>query len=135
MSLTKQPQKKTLKAVLHELVERSNTDNARIRVLEQENDILKSRSKSFDQDLLSMKKYFDSSLNSLRKDIEKNSKKTMDTESTLKQLIKEIKKLATTSKIKELEALVDIYNPLKSQFMTKEEVERMIEKKLENRNV
>ncbi len=133
MPLTKQP-KKTLKTVLHELVERSNTDNARIRVLEQENDILKSRSKSFDQDLAAMKKYFDSSMNSLNKNLEKTNKKVVNIESTLRELIKEIKKLATTSKIKELETLVDIYNPLKSQFMTREEVERLVEQKMENRN-
>jgi hypothetical protein len=134
MSLVKQP-KRTLKSVLHELVERSNTDNARIRVLEQENDILKSRSKSFDKDLAALKGYFDKSLNSMRKDLDKTNSKVTSIESTLKELIREIKKLATTSKIKELETLVDIYNPLKSQFMTREEVERMMERKLEDRNV
>ena len=130
MAVDKQP-KKTLKTVLRELVERSNTDNARIRVMEQENDILKSRSKSFEQDLFSQKKYFEASITSVKKETEKTNDKTANIESTLRELIKEIKKLATTAKIKELETLVDIYNPLKSQFITREEAERMIERKIE----
>jgi len=130
MAVDKQP-KKTLKTVLRELVERSNTDNARIRVMEQENDILKSRSKSFEQDLFSQKKYFEASITSVKKETEKTNDKTANIESTLRELIKEIKKLATTAKIKELETLVDIYNPLKSHFITREEAERMIERKIE----
>ena len=42
MVFAKQP-KRTLRTIIRELVDRTNTDTARIRVLEQEKDIVKSR--------------------------------------------------------------------------------------------
>ena len=129
MVLSKQP-KKTLRTIIRELVERTNTDAGRIRILEQESDIVKSRTDSVEQTMIGQKKATDKALMDLDKRIEKMNKRTVQIESTLKELIKEIKKLATTSKISELETLVDIYNPLKSQFITKEEAERMIERKM-----
>ena len=129
MVLSKQP-KKTLRTIIRELVERTNTDAGRIRILEQESDIVKSRTDSVEQAMIGQKKATDKALIDLDKRIEKMNKRTVQIESTLKELIKEIKKLATTSKISELETLVDIYNPLKSQFITKEEAERMIERKM-----
>ena len=126
----KQP-KKTLRTIIRELVERTNTDSARIRILEQEKDIVKSRTDSVEQTVIGQKKQADKSLAGLEARIEKMNERMLQIESTVKEIVKEMKKLATVSKIKELESLVDIYNPLKSQFMTREEAERMIERKLE----
>ena len=132
MAFAKQP-KRTIRTIIRELVDRTNSDTARIRVLEQEKDIVKTRMDSIEQNLISQKRQTDKTLSELNAKIEKTNKRMLQIESTLKEMIKEIKKLATTSKIKELESLVEIYNPLKSQFMTREEAERMIERKLDER--
>jgi hypothetical protein len=129
MALTKQQPKRTLRTIIRELVDRSNSDTARIRVLEQEKAIVKSRMDSIEQTWIGQKKAMDKALNELSVKVEKTNKRMMQVESTMKEMIKEIKKLATTSKIKELESLVEMYNPLKSQFITREEVERMIKRK------
>jgi len=130
MVFAKQP-KKTLRTIIRELVERTNTDTARIRVLEQEKDIMKSRADSVEQTLIRQKKQTDKAFSELENKTEKMDRRVVQIETTLKDIIKEIKKLATTSNIKKLENLVDIYNPLKSQFITREEAERLIETKLE----
>jgi len=39
-------------------------------------------------------------------------------------------KTAQKSEIKELESLLDLYNPIKSHFVTKEEVMRLLEEEL-----
>jgi vacuolar-type H+-ATPase subunit I/STV1 len=134
MAFAKQQPKRTLKTIIRELVDRTNSDNARIRVLEQENSTIKSRMDSLEQVILGQKRQADKALAELNSKIEKTSKRMMQLESTLKEIVKEIKKLATTSKISELENLIEIYNPLKSQFITREEAERMIEERLDSEN-
>jgi septal ring factor EnvC (AmiA/AmiB activator) len=131
MAFAKQQPKRTLKTIIRELVDRSNSDTARIRILEQEKDIVKARADSMEQAMLGRKKQTDKALAELNAKIDKANKRILQLESTLKEIIKETKRLATTSKIKELESLVEIYNPLKSQFITKEEAEAMIERRIE----
>jgi predicted nucleic acid-binding Zn-ribbon protein len=133
MAFSKQQPKRTLKTIIRELVDRTNSDTARIRVLEQEMGSIKSRNDSLEQIISNQKKQSDKIIAGLSARLEKSNKRSLQIESTIKEMIKEIKKLATTSKIKELETLVDIYNPLKSQFITKEEAERMIERRLDAR--
>ena len=133
MAFAKQESKKTLKTIIRELVDRTNSDTARIRVLEQDMNSIKSRNDSFEQAILAQRKQTDKLIAELNSRLEKANKRSMQIESTLKEMINEIKRLATTSKIKELETLVDIYNPLKSQFITKQEAERMIERRLDAR--
>jgi len=134
MAFAKQQPKRTLKTIIRELVDRTNSDNARIRVLEQENSTIKSRMDSLEQVILDQKRQADKALAELNSKIEKANKRMMQLESTLNEIVKEIKKLATTSKISELESLIEIYNPLKSQFITREEAERMIEERLDSEN-
>ena len=73
----------------------------------------------------------------LASDLEARMKKQDDrifqNESAVKEIIKQVKKLATGAKISELEELLEIYSPLKSQFVTREEVERLINEKTINR--
>lgn len=133
MAFSKQPQKKTLKTIIRELVDRTNSDTARIRVLEQEKDIVKSRMDSIEQNILIHRKQQDKTIAELNRSLEKNNKRMLQAENMIKEVIKEMKKVATTSKIKELETMVEIYNPMKSQFITKEEAERMIERRIDER--
>ena len=51
-------------------------------------------------------------------------------ERTPEEMLKHLKQLASVSKVNELEAMLDIYNPLKSNFVTKEDVERLIAERL-----
>lgn len=125
----KQP-KRTLHTIIRELVERTNTDTGRIRILEQEGDIFKSRVNTLEQDMLNQRKQIQASLSGFESRIAKQEEMLSKLEKTIKEVIKEIKKLATVAKIKELEHLIDIYSPIKSSFITREEAERMVEEKL-----
>jgi len=130
MVFQKQP-KRTLRTIIREIVERTNTDNSRIRVLEQENDILKSRMDTIEQALMNNRKAIERDLAELKGTLDKSGRRSDQTDSMLKELARDMKRLASSAKIKELETMVDMYNPLKSQFITREEVERLIERRLE----
>jgi hypothetical protein len=100
----------TMRAIINELVDRTNTDTQRIRILEQREGSLAMRLDSVEQEILNMN-------NSLLK-------------ISIRDILKHIKGLANAGRVKELEATLNLYNPLKSNFATKEEVERIVNKKL-----
>ncbi len=129
MPVFKRQPKTTLRTVINELVDRSNTNTKRLRVLEQENEILKTRVNSLEKGILDQKKEINKLVADLNNKLTKMDQKIVKLERTAKQMINEIKKLVSTAKIKELEDLIQIYSPLKSKFITREELERILEEK------
>jgi hypothetical protein len=47
-------------------------------------------------------------------------------ETVVSELVKHFKKLATKSEVREVQNMVNIYDPIKSSFITKEELERIL---------
>ncbi len=121
--------KRTIRSVINELVDRTNTNTQRLRILEQDIRTLKTRTNSIEKNTLNQTKKINSTLSKFEAKLTKTEDRILALERTIKEMVNEIKRLATLPKVKELEELIEIYNPLKSQFITKEEVERMIERK------
>lgn len=119
----------TLHAIINELVDRTNSNTQRLRVLEQRSEVLSSRANTIEQEILNLNKSIHKVILSLDTKTKRLDDRIRKDEGTLKEVVKRMKKLATTSKISELEQLIEIYNPLKSQFITREEAERIIEEK------
>lgn len=119
----------SMHAIINELVDRTNSDIQRLRVLEQRNDILTSRSNVIEKEILNINRNIQRTTLNMETINKKTEERINKNDAMLREVVKQIKKLATTSKIIELEQLIEIYNPLKSQFVTKEEVQRMIGKK------
>ena len=125
-----QSQKRTVGSVLNKLIQRVNTDTRRLRILEQENVIIKTRIETEEKNSLSERKHAQKNFLELEKKITKIEDNLAMIEKTMKDIINEIKKLATNTKLKELENLIDIYSPLKSEFITREEAQHLIDEKL-----
>lgn len=123
-------QKRTVGSVLNKLIQRVNTDTRRLRLLEQENVINKTRIEVMEKNILSDKKHDQKTVQELEQKIITVEDTLATMGLTIKEIINEIKKLASTTKVKELEHLIDIYNPIKSEFITKEEALHLIEEKL-----
>ncbi|UCD06920.1 MAG: hypothetical protein JSW41_03735 [Candidatus Aenigmatarchaeota archaeon] len=119
----------TLHAIINELVDRTNSNTQRLRVLEQRSEVLSSRANTIEQEILNLNRHIQRVMLSIDTKTKKIEDRVRKSEGILKEVVKQMKKLATTSKISELEQLIEIYNPIKSQFMTREEVERIIEEK------
>ncbi len=120
---------RTVGTILNKVIERVNSLMRRIRKLEQEDEVLRARldavqTEAFNQSSLAQKR-----VNELEAKLKEYEKQLADDEALIKEIVAQMKKFATVSQIKELEALIDIYNPLKSEFMTREEVERLIDEK------
>lgn len=119
----------SMHAIINELVDRTNSDIQRLRVLEQRNDILTSRSNVIEKEIININRNIQRIMLNTETGNKKTEERIKKNDAMLREVVKQMKKLATTSKIIELEQLIEIYNPLKSQFVTKEEVQRMIGKK------
>ena len=124
--------KRTVQSVINELVERTNNNTQRLRVLEERTESMDSRITVAEKDMLSDKTELRKMVEELEKKLAASEEKAGTLESTIKEMVNHMKHLATTADIRGLQELVDIYNPLKSNFLTKEEAEHMIEEKILN---
>ncbi|MFQ5648008.1 MAG: hypothetical protein ACE5FW_02120 [Candidatus Aenigmatarchaeota archaeon] len=119
--------KLTIREILSELVERTNSNMRRLRILEQKSDTLTNRLSTLESSILEVKGSIKEKAGGLEKRITEEDERVIRVENAIKDIINQLKRTATTSHIKELEQLMDIYSPLKSKFVTREEVERLIE--------
>jgi len=129
MPAMKRPAPRSLHAILNEIVERVNSDTQRLRVLEQSSDSITSRMNNTEQMFLQHKREFQKSFLDLTTEISTLSDRLVKTENTVKEVIDHVKKLVTESQLRELENLIEIYNPVKSNFVTKEELEKILQEK------
>ncbi|MBI4173960.1 MAG: hypothetical protein HY519_04535 [Candidatus Aenigmarchaeota archaeon] len=122
-------QKMTLKAIITELVERTNSDNRRLRDLEKRVENFAERIDSMEETLLKQRKDIDTAIHDVTSQLGQQAERMERLEKLVAEVIKQMKKMATLTQVKELEEKVDIYNPLKSSFITKEELEGIIEER------
>jgi len=113
-----------------EIVKRINTNTRRIRTIEQRLDGLESRIGALEEKLIdeidNLRKGFDQ----ISVDIKTVSEILSEIRGEILKINKSMDKTAKKAEIKELETLLDIYNPIKSKFVTRDQVERILEEKL-----
>lgn len=99
----------SMHAIINELVDRTNSDIQRLRVLEQRNDILTSRSNVIEKEILNINRNIQRTTLNMETINKKTEERINKNDAMLREVVKQIKKLATTSKIIELEQLIEIY--------------------------
>lgn len=120
----------TLRTIINELVDRTNTDTQRIRALEQREKSLSARADALEQEALNLNNSIQKLTGDTESGLRQRDKAITELQNTMKQMLKHIKRLASSGEVDELEAMLDMYNPLKSSFMTRDEVEELITKRL-----
>jgi hypothetical protein len=116
-----------IKVITSELVRRINEDGRRIRLLEQ-------RLEAIDESVTNVEETTLSQMDDLKIGIERVVNKIMNIleklngiENEITNIDKKLNKSATKAELKQLETFVDVLNPIKSKFVTKDEMERMLE--------
>jgi len=113
-----------------EMVNRVNTDTRRIRTLEQRLNGAEMRIGSLEEKVIDEIDRLRKSFEQISLDIKAVSDSLSEIRSEILKINKNLDKTAKKVEVKELETLLDIYNPIKSRFTTKDEVTRMIEDKV-----
>ena len=121
-----------VQAILTELVRRENETSRRLRALEERSSLTEMRASTLQDSFLKMneeRKLSNEKLNERLINIE-NSILRIDNE--LVKINKILEKMAKKTELKEIENMLSFFNPMKTNFVTREEVERMIEEKGES---
>src|SRR3989344_2646688 len=99
------PSRSTVGSVLNKLIERVNSDMRRLRILEQESSLYKTRQASTEEELLSLKNQLANSLQDASQKVAALEERISSVEATVKEVISQMKKATPISKIKELEQM------------------------------
>ena len=126
--MKKQP--RTINTILNDVIQRVNDDTQRLRVLEQSSESLTSRMNSLEQAILQSRREMQKAFSEINEGISALDERLTKAESTMKEIINHVKKLVTESQVKELQNLIELYNPVKSNFVTKEEMEKFVSERM-----
>jgi len=113
-----------------EISNRVNTDTRRIRALEQRLSGAEMRIGALEEKIIDEIDNLRKSFEQISVDIRAVTDNLSEIRSEMLKINKNLDKTAKKAELKELETLLDIYNPIKSRFTTKDEVARIIEDKL-----
>ncbi len=112
---------------ISKIAQRSDYNIQRLRDLEKRVSSLETNITSLEQTSLEIKEDIKGRVLQLEDEINKVRDNIQLLESTIKDIVKEMKKFADKSELYTLKEWIDIYNPMRSNFVTKEEVKRLIE--------
>lgn len=118
-----------LRLIINQLVERVNDDAKRLRILEERNGVINSRLNSIEQNMTGNYKEFIGLVKTMEKGISELGDKIRENENKINEIIRQFKRVATKVDVKTLENLIEIYNPIKSEFVTREELRSLQKKK------
>ena len=116
--------------IMTDMINRVNENVRRLRVIEQKIQAIDMRINSIEQNMMSHNKNIQKSLSERDLRISNLEDRISKIETTSKEILKQLKLVATKSNVEEVKQLVSIYDPLKSSFVTKEEMERFVGEKL-----
>jgi len=112
---------------LTEVLQRLNEHGRRIRLLEERVDRIVSSLHTLEEESKNAQSELKVGLE--RRDLKiKEILEVLDTiKKELARIDAELSKLATKAELKEIKTFIDVLNPITSKFVTKDEVERMLE--------
>jgi chromosome segregation ATPase len=113
-----------------EVSNRINTNTRRIRALEQRLSGTEMRIGALEEKIIDEIDNLRKSFEQISVDIKAVTDNLSEIRSEILKINKNLDKTAKKAEVKELETLLDIYNPVKSRFTTKDEVVRIVEDRL-----
>lgn len=123
------PAPKDLQEMLDEIVRRINEHGRRLRVLEERNRALETKLGSAEDIILRNAESTRQKIEVISNTLREMDARIMKVENDIGKLVHDMGKTAKKSEMLELENLISFFNPIKSSFVTREEVEKMIKEK------
>lgn len=123
------PSSKDTYYVINELLGRTNDIVRRIRDLEQRYKDFVFRINSLENSLIDFRKEIIQREKETDENFSQLNEKILGLEKKFSDLVTQMKRFASKSEVLGLKELLDIYNPVKSKFVTREQVEDMIKRK------
>ena len=119
-----------MNVMLNSLVNRVNDNSKRIRELEESIRNLKEQLNSLQSESLKQKKTIIENETSTKNSTKQILDRLANLEVDIDKVNREIKDLITRREFKEIENYLELINPITSKFVTKKEVEELIQERL-----
>ena len=116
-------------ALSGEMVRRLNEYSSRIKNVELRLERLENRVSGIEETVLNQLNSLKIGLDRLSQKLSSVSDRLTSIENEILRINKELGKTALKSDIKKIEAFIDVVNPITSKFVTKDELERLLEEK------
>ncbi|MBI3413688.1 MAG: hypothetical protein HY051_06465 [Candidatus Aenigmarchaeota archaeon] len=116
-----------VQAVVAELIRRLNDDSKRLRLVEQKILSFESTISNFDQAAVEQFKQAKNNSDKLNAKIDELANSIAKLEDEIRKLSKMAERAATKTELREIQGFIDLINPIKSNFITIQEVRKMIE--------
>ncbi|MBI1972163.1 MAG: hypothetical protein HYS53_02580 [Candidatus Aenigmarchaeota archaeon] len=116
-----------VQAVIAELIRRLNDNSKRLRLVEQKILSLESAISGIDQNAVEQFKQAKVSSDKLNAEISELGNRMGRIEDETRRLAKQMERAATKTELREIQGFIDLINPIKSNFVTIQEVRKMIE--------
>jgi vacuolar-type H+-ATPase subunit I/STV1 len=112
--------------VIVEIIRRVNDNIRRLRILEQKIKAIESHVNSTDENVLTLQKSFQKAINERDMRITGIEDKLQKLDTLTKEILKQMKMVATKSGLEEIRNTMNILNPVNSNFVTRNEVREML---------
>ena len=122
----KQPEDKFQKVAV-ELIKNVNDSVKRLRILEQSITTLEMRANSLEINNANNYKALQKAIADVETGFSGQEERLERIDATMREVVKQMKTLASKSDFLEVKELVSIFNPIKSSFVTRDDVERIID--------
>ncbi|MFH1445443.1 MAG: hypothetical protein ABIF08_03105 [Nanoarchaeota archaeon] len=119
--------RRNIRDILNELIERTNSIIMRLRIVEQRNNTTVTKINSLQAESLEQLNESKVFIKKFEKKMQLYEEGLLKMESVMKELSKKINDTATKSEIMGLREALKIYNPIKSQFVTRRELKKIME--------
>ena len=127
------PEERDIQVVLNELVRRADEAARRLRMLEGRSEVIESRISSIQDTIIRTSKENKVELSELSITVKKFESELLRLNNELSKFSKNLDKFAKKSEVKAVENTISLLNPITSEFVTRNEVERLIQEHLKTR--
>ncbi len=128
------PTPKDMQTILDEIVRRLNEQGRRLRMLEERSRAIEAKLGSSEDLILRNAEGARQKSGDFEKTIKEMDARIMKAENDIGKIVRDIGRTAKKTELMELESTLNLFNPLKSSFVTREDVERMMKEKAEERS-
>lgn len=115
--------------LINQVVDRVNDFNRRVRGIEEKIRNLNARVGTLDDTVMNKTKNLNNDIQEIEDEITELRDRIANMEVDIKELNRDKKKYITQQEIEEIENYMDLMNPINSNFVTKKQVNEMIEDK------
>ncbi len=122
------------KNVLTEIVRRINEDRRRIKLMEQKTDRIENGVSSLEESAITQLGDIKITLGRINDKIDNVSTRLNKMEGDINKLKKVMSKNATKLELKQLESFIDLVNPITSKFVTKDELDRVLDDRIDKKS-